>query len=318
MAILNIFTIVIAALSLSAAAPAPNNNEEFTTQQNPPWSLSSISSQTQGLKPYRYDESAGKDTFAYIIDSGINANHVEFGGRATLGYNADGNNPVPDTGHGTLVAGLIGSNTYGVAKKTNIIGVQAVRPQNMLDGFMWAVEDIKKKGRVGRSVINISQGFLEMLGPNTESVGSDLGQAISFAFEVEGILTILAAGNDGKTVEKGNTPYPALMAPYALVVGAIDDKWNMWDRSNYGKHVDIFAPGVDLTSTDIGSNTATRVASGTSFAAPHVAGLALYLAAAENITTASDLRARVLDLATKDKITNLKGDTVNLLAYNGA
>lgn len=103
-----------------------------------------------------------------------------------------------------------------------------------------------------------------------------------------------------------------------MVVGAVDENWNMWSLSSYGPSVDILAPGVNLTSTDRGSNTATRVASGTSFAAPHVAGLALYLVAAENIKTASELRARILDLATRDAIINLPGDTVNLLAHNGA
>lgn len=95
------------------------------------------------------------------MDSGINANHVEFGGRATFGFNADEPNRNfngDDSGHGTFVAGIIGSNTYGVAKKTNIIGVKSTRITASLDGFLWAVEDIKQKGRVGRSVINISNG----------------------------------------------------------------------------------------------------------------------------------------------------------------
>ncbi|KAF5138049.1 Alkaline protease 1 [Metarhizium anisopliae] len=85
-----------------------------------------------------------------------------------------------------------------------------------------------------------------------------------------------------------------------------------------GPKVDIFAPGVDVMSTDTGSGKATRVLSDTSPAALHVAGLALYLIATENIKTAARLLVRILALATKDKIANLPAETFNLLAYNGA
>lgn len=106
-------------------------------------------------------------------------------------------------------------------------------------------------------------------------------------------------------------------SPHALTVGAIDEAWKMASFSNFGPEVDILAPGVQISSTWIGSTTATSTLSGTSQAAPHVAGLALYLAAFENINSPSELIARIKALGTRDKATGLKGDTVNLVAHNG-
>ncbi len=97
----------------------------LVTQPDAPWGLGSISHRTANFTDYVYDDSAGAGTFAYIVDTGLNPDHVEFEGRASLGYNA-----YPDTdfvdkmGHGTHTAGTIGSRTYGVAKKASLISVR--------------------------------------------------------------------------------------------------------------------------------------------------------------------------------------------------
>ncbi|EFY85267.1 hypothetical protein J3458_013373 [Metarhizium acridum] len=297
----------------------------LTTQQNPPWALSAISSRTPGPQPYQYDDSAGKDTFAYVLDSGVNANHVEFGGRATIGYSGySNNNPnkgVADrSGHGTMVAGLIASNTYGVAKKANIIAVQSQNSASaLLDSMSWAVQDIQKQGRVGRAVINYSGGIQKFADSNpfvTESPGISMARIMETAFN-QGILCVIASGNQGVVVEQSDAPYQG-NSTSALVVGAVDEKWGHASFSNYGPSVDILAPGANVVTTTIGSDTATVTQSGTSLAAPHVAGLALYLITAENIKTAAELRARILALATKNKVTNVPANTVNLLASNRA
>lgn len=136
----------------------------LTTQQNPPWALSAMSSRTLGPQPYWYDDSAGQNTFAYVLDSGVHDKHVEFGGRVTPGWSAF-EEDFPDrphgdvTGHGTMVAGIIASNTYGVAKKANIIAVQTDQTvSGLLGGIAWAVRDIQSQGRVGQAVINYSGG----------------------------------------------------------------------------------------------------------------------------------------------------------------
>lgn len=104
-------------------------------------------------------------------------------------------------------------------------------------------------------------------------------------------------------------------SPDGITVGAIDANWRLWDHSNHGPVVHILAPGVDVLSLAPGNQTARE--SGTSQAAPHVAGLAAYLAVAKNINTAEELKASILSLGTRDKATAVKDDTVNLVAYNG-
>lgn len=128
-----------------------------------------------------------------------------------------------------------------------------------------------------------------------------------------GILCVIAAGNEATDAEDRS---PA-SSPDGITVAAIDDKWRLWQYSNYGPGVQILAPGVNILSTYIGSKTAIREDSGTSMAAPHVAGLAAYLAIAENINTVKELKARILSLGTNGTATSIKQGTVNLVAYNG-
>lgn len=142
-----------------------------------------------------------------------------------------------------------------------------------------------------------------------------MAQSMDIAFN-EGILCVIAAGNDGKVVEQSTTPYQG-NSTTALVVGGINQQWDFMRLSNHGPSVDILAPGENVITISRDSDTATTVQTGTSLAAPHVAGLALYLIAAEKIKTPVELRARILALATKDKITNVPANTVNLLAFNG-
>ncbi|KID85940.1 Subtilisin-like serine protease PR1J [Metarhizium guizhouense ARSEF 977] len=278
---------------------------------------------TSGPQPYRYDDSAGENTFAYVLDTGVNDKHVEFGGRAILGYSAFEadfpNNPHEDrSGPRTMVADIIASNTYGVAKKTNIVAVQTDQTTSgTLGAIAWAVRDIQRKGRVGQAVMDYSGGLESV--PESAGLGYQPGVALARSMDIafnEGILCVIAAGNDGQVVEQSSSPYQG-NSTTAFVVGAINQQWNFMRLSNHGPSVDILAPGENVMTITRGSDTATTVQSGTSFAAPHVAGLALYLIAAEKIKTTAELRARILALATKDKITNVPANTVNLLAFNG-
>lgn len=112
----------------------------------------------------RHQRCAG--TYAYVVDSGINVNHVEFESRASLAYNAAGGSHVDSIGHGTHVAGTIGGKTYGVAKKTNLLSVKVFQGESsstsiILDGFNWAVNDIVSKGRTKKAAINMSLGKID-------------------------------------------------------------------------------------------------------------------------------------------------------------
>ena len=136
---------------------------DVVSQDGVEWGLSTLSSSEPGGNTYTYDSSAGKGSFAYILDSGVNAEHEDFGGRVELVYNAAGGEHVDDIGHGTHVAGTIGGATYGVAKEAALISVKVFvgvesSTSIILDGFDWAVKDITDKGRESRSVINMSLG----------------------------------------------------------------------------------------------------------------------------------------------------------------
>ncbi|KAL7794470.1 subtilisin-like protein [Trichoderma ceciliae] len=284
-------------------------HDSITSQHNAPWGLATLSSKRRNTATYYYDKSAGNGTFAYVVDSGINAKHVEFEGRASNGYNAINDDFTDINGHGTHVAGIIGSKSFGVAKRAELIGVKVFLNREslistILDGYQWAVNDIRSKSRQSRSVINMS------LGGNRSRA---LNRAVESAFAM-GILTVVAAGNDQLPARSAS---PA-SAPNAFTVGAIDANWHEWEYSNYGPEVNILAPGVEVESTFISTDTATRKLTGTSMAAPHVAGLALYVASLEDIRAPRNLRERILELGTKGRIRDLKDENPNLIAHNGA
>ncbi|KAL4752988.1 alkaline protease 1 [Aspergillus terricola var. indicus] len=280
----------------------------LTSQSGAPWGLGAISHKGESSTTYIYDTSAGEGTYAYVVDTGINVNHEEFGGRASLAYNAVGGQHVDSVGHGTHVAGTIGGETYGVSKKANLLSVKVFQGESsstsiILDGFNWAANDIVSKGRTGKSAINMSLGG---------GYSYAFNQAVEDAYD-EGVLSVVAAGNDNTDASDSS---PA-SAPNALTVAASTKSNSRASFSNYGSVVDIFAPGQDILSAWIGSNTATNTISGTSMATPHIVGLSLYLIALEGLSSASAVISRIKELATEGVLSNVQG-SVNLLAYNGA
>lgn len=154
----------------------------LTTQASSPWGLSRISHRSRGATNYIYDATAGSGTFSYIIDTvspgscyaknvmltpakGINTAHQDFAGRASMGANyISGESSEDGNGHGTHVSGTVGGATFGVAKKTTLIGVKVLSnsgsgtSSGVLAGINWAVNDAVNKGRTAKSVINMSLG----------------------------------------------------------------------------------------------------------------------------------------------------------------
>jgi len=279
-----------------------------TTQRSSTWGLASVSHKRLGQSGYVYDATAGEGTYGYVVDTGINVDHVDFEGRASNGYNVFTGSNADTAGHGTHVAGTIGSKTYGVAKKANLIAVKVFQGESsttsaILDGYQWAVNDIRAKGRQAKAAINLSLGG---------GYSSAFNRAVAAAYN-GGVVTVVAAGNDN--VDAQNTS-PA-SAPEAITVGSIDKSNRRSYFSNFGSILDVFAPGSDILSTWIGSTTATNTISGTSMATPHVVGLVLYLQALEGLSSPAAVTSRLTQLATTGAISDVKGSP-NTLAYNGS
>lgn len=269
---------------------------------------------TQAYIPHSKPSHLNLHTFYRTLNHTNQHPSVEFENRATFGANFAGDNQNTDgNGHGTHVAGTIGSRAYGVAKKTNLIAVKVLDASGsgtsagVISGIQWAVNDAKTKGRIGKSVANLS-------------LGGAFSQASNDAVAAgtrEGLFFAVAAGN---SAVNARTSSPA-SEPLVCTVGATDKTDAIASYSNYGSIVDIFAPGSEILSTWIGGTTATNTISGTSMASPHVAGLAAYLLALEPARAPGALCDRIKTLSTKSKLRlgllpTLSG-TTNSLAYNG-
>ncbi|KAF2795054.1 oryzin precursor [Melanomma pulvis-pyrius CBS 109.77] len=284
---------------------------EITTQSNAQWGLGSISHRTPNQTEYIYDSSAGEGTYAYVCDTGIRITHTEFDdGRATFGYNAVAGGADTDIdGHGTHVAGTVAGKTYGVAKKANVISVKVVEGETgtsmqVLDGINWAINDIIAKGRQSTSVLQLSL--------STPTFAA-MDNIVANAYDI-GILSIVAAGNDG---DDANNWSPA-REPKAFTVGNIQRDNSRRSSSNWGTALDVFAPGTDILSASHLSDTGSALQTGTSMACPAVAGLVCYLRALEGLSSVEAVTARIIELSTKDVVTDAREGSPNRLAYNGS
>jgi subtilisin family serine protease len=174
----------------------------------------------------------------------------------------------------------------------------------VLRGLSWALSDMQSSGRTSRSIISMSLG-----GPFSSVTNSAIGSAVS-----SGAFIAVAAGNENSDV---STTSPA-SAPDACTVAASTDEDEKASFSNFGSGVDVFAPGQDVKSAWIGSSGAVRTISGTSMAAPHVAGLAAYLIAKEGEMDPKALCQRIKTLGQRDVVAGVDEETPNVLTYNGS
>ncbi|KAK4232724.1 putative alkaline serine protease [Achaetomium macrosporum] len=232
-------------------------------QTEAPWGLARTSTRTRlpTTGPYIYNYvDTGEGTTVYVIDTGIKDTHLEFDGRASKGPKfVTSPTPISDddkSGHGTHVAGTIAGKTYGVAKKAKVVGIKvfndAPRPgaltSDIIKALEWVLEEYRKTGK--SSVVNMSLSG----GPSDA-----LDRAVAAVVQ-GGVTVVVAAGNQSFDAQNQS---PA-REPLAITVGATDINDAAAPFSNFGKMIDIFAPGVNILSAWIGDDTATRTISGTS------------------------------------------------------
>jgi len=253
------------------------------------WHLERIEEPTPVYDNNFYNpNNSGTGIFAYVVDTGILLTHNDFlpSGRAVWGYNAVDSNNVDCNGHGTHVASSIAGTLYGSGKVAELIAVKVLdcagsgSYAGVIAGINWAGTDSKSKGR--KSVMNLSLGG----GVSAAVDQAVIAAATDTTGSVDGVFVVVAAGNSNANAcnsspsgasgtKYANGTDNASGTPYVWSVGATDRNDARATFSNWGAQcVNVFAPGVSVTSAWIGSSTAINTISGTSMAAPQVCGIA--------------------------------------------
>ena len=272
---------------------------------SPTWGLDRIDERDLPLDGNSAWNQDGGGVRVYIIDTGIRTTHSQFGGRASWGSGADfidGTYQDCD-GHGTHVAGTVGGSEYGVAKAVSLVAVRVLNCQGsgaysqVIAGVDWV-----KNNAVKPAVANMSLGG---------GISSSLDLAVNNAVAA-GVTFAVAAGNSGQNA----CNFSPARAASALTVGATGSNDARASFSNYGTCVDIFAPGVSITSSTHDSDVSTGTWSGTSMASPHVAGVAALYLSANPGASAAQVESALEGGATQGKVTSAGTGSPNLLLYS--
>ncbi len=277
------------------------------------WGLDRIDQRTLPLNSEISTSENGFGVTAYIIDSGIHAGHNEFGGRVTVGFDAfdDGQDTNDCNGHGTHVAGTVGGATYGVAPQVSLVAVRVLNcasdgsTAGVIGGIDWATAN-HAAGVPAVASMSLGGGYSVALNTATQNAIAD------------GITFAVAAGNENADACNSS---PA-STPTAITVGAttltdarsLNSGWG----SNWGSCIDIFAPGSSITSAWNTSSSATNTISGTSMAAPHVAGAAALILSGSLSSTPAQVATALTDASTTGVVANPGRGSVNRLLFTGA
>ena len=275
------------------------------TESNATWGLDRIDQRALPLSgTYTYTPT-GSGVTAYIIDTGIRFDHVEFGGRASTGFDAvtAGGSASDCNGHGTHVSGTVGGVTYGVAKGVRLVAVRVLNcsgsgsTSGVIAGIDWVTSN-----HATPAVANMSLG-----GGASSALDDAVRRSIS-----SGVTYAIAAGNSSADA----CGYSPARVAEAITVGATTSSDARASYSNYGTCLDLFAPGSSITSSWYTSSTATNTISGTSMATPHVTGVAALYLEGNPTASPSAVASALVSTATSGAVASAGTGSPNKLLFS--
>jgi len=268
------------------------------------WGLDRVDQRDLPLDDFFGPQGTGAGVNVYVIDTGINYDHNDFGGRAQYFDDQIGTGGADCNGHGSHCAGTVGGTTWGVAKQSSLWAVRVLgcTGSGSTSGVVAGMDAVATSGSLP-GVASMSLGG----GPSLL-----MDRAVT-NLKTAGYVVVVAAGNDNDDA----CNYSPARAADAISVGATDNTDTRSYFSNWGTCVDIFAPGSSITSCWWTGTDSTRTISGTSMACPHVAGGAALILGNNPSATPDDVESQLISSASTDKIADVVG-TVNLMLYVGA